>query len=410
MTPTHPNILLRTGWATQNVGDVAHTPGTLCTLYSRFPDAEITVWANHLNEEIRTMLWKRFPRVKIISGNIYDKEKPCPPEIDAAFEAADLFIFNSGMAMNFGLFNFDWNGPVYNLMPLMRCIEQGIPFGIYGQSFDRFAHPSVSLFKPILDQAAFIFTRETHSEKYLRELGFDAEVIEFGPDGAFGIDTRADEKAEAWLSGHGLEAGEFLIMNIRTNTPVSPDSDSPLNPSRPTPQQQQENEKWLQACATVITRWVRVTGRKVLIAPEAFKEIEAAMTLLHPRLPEDVASRVVIRDSWWNADEALSTFTRARVAFGVEPHTLIMALTGCVPIVHARPLRHGRKGWMFEDLGLGGWLFDIDATSTETLSNTVLEIDGNYTRACHQAQRAYERVQTCQARTLDVIAKTLETD
>ncbi len=407
MSSSPPNILLRTGWATQNVGDVAHTPGSLRMLYSRFPDAHITVWANHLNDEIRAMLYRRFPTVKIISGNIYDKEEPCPPEIETAFEAADLFIFNSGMAMNFGLFNFDWNGPVYNLMPLMRCIEQGIPFGLFGQSFDRFAHPSVSLFKPVLDQAAFIFARETHSVAYLRELGFSTKIIEFGPDGAFGIDTLDDEKAEAWLSAHGLEEKEFLAFNIRTNTAVPTGSDSPLNPTNPNPEQQRENEKWLQVCATVITRWVRETGKKVLVAPEAFKEINAAKTMLLPLLPEDVLSKVVLRDTWWNADEALSTFSRARAAFGMEPHTLIMALTAGVPIVHARPLRHGRKGWMFKDLGLGNGLFDIDAASADVIADAVIHMDREYEEACNQAKKGYERIYERQEHALDVIAQIL---
>ena len=406
MAQTH--IILRTGWATENVGDVAHTPGTLRVLYERFPSARITVWSNHLNDDIRAMLLRRFPSVEFISGNIYDKEQPCPAEIEAAFNSADLFIFNSGMAMNFGLFNFDWNGPVYNLMPLLFCIERGIPFGIYGQSFDRFAHPSVSLFKPVLDQAAFIFARETHSVNYLRELGFAAEVIEFGPDGAFGIDTRDDAKANAWLAEHGLTPGEYLALNIRTNTAVSGQSDSPLNPVCVTPEQAKENERWMQVCATVITRWVRESGRKVLIAPEALKEIEAAQTMLLPLLPEDVREHVVSRVSWWNANEALSTFAQARVAFGVEPHTLIMALTAGVPIVHARPLRHGRKGWMFDDLGLGDWLFDIDAAPANVIADTVLELNREHDDASDRAQLAYARVRERQARTLDVVEQTLE--
>ncbi len=407
MTMESPHILLRTGWATKNVGDIAHTPGTLRLLYQRFPNARITVWANHINDEIRSMLIRRFPSVEFISGHIYDKEEPFPSEIEKAYDTADLFLFNSGMAMNFGLFHFDWNGPIYNLMPLWFCVERGIPFGIYGQSFDRFAHPSVSLFKPILDQAAFIFTRETHSSRYLRELGFSAEVIEFGPDGAFGIDTRDDEKAEAWLADHGLKSGEYLALNIRTNTAVAGQADSPLNPVHLTPVQEKENERWMQVCATVITRWIRESGRKVCVVPEALKEMDAARKLLLPLLPDDIREAVVLRDTWWNADEALSVFTKARAAFGLEPHTLIMALTGGVPIVHARPLRHGRKGWMFDDLGLGDWLFDIDVTDAEVIADRVLDLDRAHGKASDRARSAYARVVEAQDRTLDLIEKVL---
>lgn len=31
-------------------------------------------------------------------------------------------------------------------------------------------------------------------------------------------------------------------------------------------------------------------------------------------LPQDICKYVVCRDTWWNADEALSTFAQARVA------------------------------------------------------------------------------------------------
>jgi polysaccharide pyruvyl transferase WcaK-like protein len=265
----------------------------------------------------------------------------------------------------------------------------------------------VSLFKPVLDQAAFIFTRETESAAYLREHGFTCPVIEFGPDGCFGIDTRDDAAAEAWLSAHGLEAGRFLIVNIRSNTAVSKDSDTPLNPVKPTPEQQAENERWMGACARVITDWVRETGLPVLVAPEAQKEIAAADALLRPLLPCDVLERTVFRNTWWNADEALSTFTRARVAFGVEPHTLIMAITGEVPVVHARPLRHGRKGWMFRDLGLGDNLFDIDTAPAEQISQRVLTLHRDYPGAKAAAAAALREVRRLQALTLDVVQRTI---
>lgn len=403
-----PRILLRTGWATKNVGDVGHTPGTLRLLYERFPDARITIWSNGLNDAIVALLRRRFPTLQIVRGHLYDADKSGPPELFDAIDAADLFLYNSGMLMNYGLFGYAWGGPIYNLTPLWRCHERGIPFGIYGQSFDLFAPPSAALFRPVLDQAAFIFTRETESARYLRDLDFACPRIEFGPDGCFGIDTRDDATADAWLARHNLRPDQFLIVNIRTNTPVSPEGDSPLNPVRPTPAQEAETDRWLHTCATVISTWIRSTGLPVLVAPEAEKEIAAAATLLRPRLPADVLDRVVIRDTWWNADEALSTFTRARVAFGVEPHTLIMAMTRAVPVVHARPLRHGRKGWMFRDLGLGGNLFDIDAAPAEQVAARVVGLHEDRAAATAAASAAWLEVRRLQHHTLDVIASTLE--
>lgn len=403
-----PRILLRSGWATLNVGDIGHTPGTLRLLHDRFPQARITVWASNIDAAVEAMIRRRFPTVEFVRGHLYDKEQGPPPELAAAVDSADLFVFNSGMLLNYGLFGHDWNGPVYNLAPLWRCIERRIPFGIYGQSFDRFDYPSVSLFKPVLDRAAFIFTRETPSATYLRELGFACPRIEFGPDGCWGIDVRNDD-AQSWLAAHGLEPCQFLAVNIRTNTPVSADRSTPLNPANPTPAQQDENARWMAVCSEVITTWVRETGLRVLVAPEALKEIAAAQALLRPLLPPDVADKVVFRDSWWNADEALSTLARARAAFGMEPHSLIMALTAGVPVVHARPLRHGRKGWMFKDIGLGDWLFDIDADPPARIAETVLSLHADHDTARARAAAAMDRVRTRQRETMDILAEVLDT-
>lgn len=403
-----PRITLRTGWAHENVGDVGHTPGTLRLLYERFPDGEITVWSNGLNPAVEALLRGRFPRLRLVTGHPYEQGKKCPADLARALDETDLFIVNSGMLMNYGLFGYSWDGVAYNLYPLLRCAERGVPFGIYGQSFDRFAHPSLSFFRPILERAAFIFTRETCSARYLRRLGFAAPVIEFGPDGCWGIDTRDDAGAAAWLTAHGLERDRFLIVNVRSNSPVSVQADSPLNPLNPTSAQQAENERWMGVCAAVITRWVRATGLPVLVAPEAKKEIGAVPGMLLPRLAEDVRAAVVWRDTWWNADEALSTFTAARVAFGMEPHTLIMALTGGVPVVHARPLRHGRKGWMFKDLGLGDWLFDIDRAAPERIADTVLSLHQDAGRSRARASQALAQVRARQKRTMDVIAEVLQ--
>ena len=402
-----PKILLRTGWATKNVGDVAHTPGTLRLLYERFPQALITVWSNNLNDQVHTMLRQRFPTVSFVKGHLHDEDKPVPVELASALDGSDLFITNSGMLMNYGLFNFNWGGPIYNLTPCWRCLDRGIPFGLFGQSFDRFAEPSPALFRPTLNQAAFIFTRETQSIDYLASHNIIGPHIEFGPDGAFGIDVRADSEARQWLAAHDLKPGEFLIVNIRTNTAVSADTDTPLNPVHPNPEQQAENERWMQTCAEVIRHWVAETGRKVLVAPEAEKEIAAADQLLLPRIDAVTRQHIVVRKTWWNANLAFATFASARVAFGLEPHTLIMALCGGVPIVHARPLRHGRKGWMFRDIGLGYCLFDIDATPATDIAHQVTQLSEDHTTAKAAAQDAMHHVRQRQARMLDVIETTL---
>src|SRR5688500_6482371 len=41
-----PTILLRSGWQTVNIGDIAHTPGLLALLERHLPAADVVLWPN----------------------------------------------------------------------------------------------------------------------------------------------------------------------------------------------------------------------------------------------------------------------------------------------------------------------------------------------------------------------------
>ena len=58
-----------------------------------------------------------------------------------------------------------------------------------------------------------------------------------------------------------------------------------------------------------------------------------------------------------------------------------MAMALGVPILHARPVSNGRKGWMFRDIGLPEWLFDIDAVKSDELVSALSTIVKNYPAA-----------------------------
>lgn len=77
----------------------------------------------------------------------------------------------------------------------------------------------------------------------------------------------------------------------------------------------------------------------------------------------------------------MSVYACAHSMFGIEPHSLIMGLALGVPVVHARSLAHGRKGWMFRDIGLPEWLFDIDKVSSAEITKAVMNIHQDYPAA-----------------------------
>jgi polysaccharide pyruvyl transferase WcaK-like protein len=136
-------------------------------------------------------------------------------------------------------------------------------------------------YRDVFSRAAFIYCRDTESLKYLKENNFKTPVLEFGPDGCFGIDVRDEEKGLSYLKEAGLEENRFLVVLIRTNTPHPYASkDNALNPANITPELKREDSSRIGKVTELINQWVHTTGYKVLLAPESFKEMQSARTMI----------------------------------------------------------------------------------------------------------------------------------
>ncbi len=375
------SILLYSGWATHNIGDIGHTPGTLQYLERYYPQAEVTCWVRKSNPAVMGMLAERFPEVSFIENSeLSAAGKATTPELQAAFDGADLFIQNSGMH-----FTRFWQPPTGILK---ACISRRKPFGLYGQTFDGFRKEDAAALPGLLSQAAFIFTRDNESLKFLREAGVTPRILEFGPDGCFGIDVRDDAKAAAFMKKHKLEARKFLAVVFRTDKEISKDKDEAMEalPGGPV--------EWAAKLREVITDWVQSTGMKVAIVPEVEKEIGPAKAMLIDPLPDEIKEHVVHRDTFWNCDEAVSLHSQAHTVLGVEPHSCIMALAVGTPVIHFFTRRHGYKAWMFRDIGLPEWLIDIDTEPASRVTAALKRINDHYDLAQRKSKRAMDFVNT----------------
>ncbi|MGC3972316.1 MAG: polysaccharide pyruvyl transferase family protein [Pirellulales bacterium] len=389
-------ILLRSAWDTVNIGDIGHTPGTLRILEEHLPQVRTVLWAASLNAEIESMLRRRFPKVEILRGKFDDKRGPLDEPLKQAFAEADLFLRNSGMGQDLG--TYAW------------CRDNGKPFGIYGQSY----FPNIVEGEAgrkavdILSSAAFIYCRDGNTLKTLQAGGVKSPVLEFGPDGCFGIDVRDDDRALPWLQQFGLEPRKFITIQLRTHTAKHKGKDGPpLNPLHATPQQKADDERRAAVFRELITGWVKRTGYKVLIAPEVEKEAAHNKRLLFDPLPADVQSHVVNRDRFWNADEAASVFAVAHTAVCHEPHSLIIALANGTPIVHTFSEFHSPKCWMFRDIGLPEWLLEFDSTPASKMLDTLLTIDADYPAAQAKVAKAMQFVHDRQKATMQTVAKVI---
>lgn len=357
-------ILLRSAWDTINIGDIGHTPGTLRVLEQFLPNVQVVLWPAKINEPIEKMLMKRFPKLRIVRGSLPTKDAAATP-VSAAIAEADLVIHNSSMSQSVTLMNY--------------CRQIGKPFGYFGQSyFENFATPENMAG---LNATAFTYCRETITLEMLLDKGLKAPVYGFNPDGCFGIDVRNDAAADAFLKEKGLEARKFITVQLRTNTQKHPGTDSFLNPANPTPQQQADDERRAEVFRQLIIEWVKVTGLKVLISPEVEKEITHNKRLILDRLPAETAKNVVLRDKFWNADEAASVFAQAHTVVCHEPHSCIIALAAGTPILHTYSRFHSPKWHMFDDIGLEIMTADIDNYPTDDIIARLFAIHDDYPKA-----------------------------
>ncbi len=389
-----PAILLYSGWATHNIGDIGHTPGTLRYLTEYFPEARVTCWLRKFNPEVVAMLHRRFPGVTFLEGGELRADGVAStPELQAAFNGADLFIQNSGMH-----FTRYW-GPPTGL--LKACLAKKKPFGLYGQSFDGFRTEDATTVPGLLSQAAFIFCRDNESLHFLRGAGVTPAVLEFGPDGCFGIDVRDDTKAAAFMHANGLEPRKFVCVILRTDKEISKNPGEELErlPGGPV--------EWSAKVREIIIDWVKRTGLRVALVPEVEKEIGPMKTMILDQLPEEIRSHVVHRQTFWNADEAVSLYAQAHTVIGVEPHSCIMALAMGTPMIHFFTRRHGYKAWMFRDIGLPEWLIDIDTEPAARVTAALNRIHDHYDLAQGKVKRAMQFVNSRSAEMIGEVRRTL---
>lgn len=392
-------ILLQSAWDTVNIGDIGHTPGTLRILEEHLPEVKVVVWAMKLDDRVTAMLKKRFPKVEILQGSLAGKGEK-DEALRQAISNCDLYIRNSGMGQDISFMQF--------------CHKVGKPYGLFGQSYfasmveGKGAGERIAL----LNGASFIYTRETKTLDILKKGGVKTPVLEFGPDGCFGIDVRDEGRGLATMKKLGLEDRKFITVQIRTNTPKAPGVDDPrpqkLNPLHPTPEQIADDERRAAKYRELVTMWVKRTGHKVLIAPETIKEMGHNKRLIHDPLPPEIQKHVVNLEYFWNSDEAASVFARAHTIVCHEPHSPIIALANGTPIIHTYSEFHSPKCWMFKDIGLGEWLLEMDETPVEKMAETLFAIDADYSTAQAKVKKAMAYVHECFAGSMKHVKSALD--
>ncbi|MDR6562122.1 MULTISPECIES: polysaccharide pyruvyl transferase family protein [unclassified Arcicella] len=393
---TNPTILLVSGWQDVNIGDIGHTPGLLHILETFIPKATIILWKKSNSEEVKKLLNKNFPKVKIIYGGVNKDKDVDNPEILEAFQKTDLMIHGSGPL----LVGAD------NLASWMKYTTK--PFGIFGTTLE---NPS-QYHQSILQKASFIYTRETKSIEHLKKVSITGNHVQFAPDATFYINIHNDKKGFTFLKENGLEAKKFICAVPRLRyTPYHK-----FNPNNngwsaeKVKEVESINEKYKEIdhakLREAMIAWVRETGNKVLVCPEMTYAVELMDELLINPLPDDVKPFIVKR-GYWLPDEAASVYSKAHSVLSLECHSPIIAAANGTPFFYLRQPEDTIKGQMYYDLDFNDWVFEIDNTTGKQIADRLREVWKDYDKAKIKLKSSMDKVESIYKSRTDVLKTIL---
>ncbi len=388
-------IILRSSWQTVNIGDIGHTPGVLTLLEQYLPETEVRLWPSDVGDGVEEMLRKRFPKVHIIKGQ---------EDRDRAFREGDFMLHGSGPSL-----------VARKDLDLWRK-KTGKPYGIYGITFpggyvfDDQAARFDPLDMELMNDARFCYFRDSVSYEFAKVNGLTCRETGFSPDGAFAVDVRNDALAIDFLKKHDLKDGEFVCVIPQYR--FSPwwelkSKNRPVDKAK-----EAYNEKMKEhdnrPIREAIIAVVRQTSKKVLIVPENETQVRIGKEMLYDPLPEDVKERVVWRSTYWLTDEAISTYERSAGLFGIEMHSPIMCIGIGIPAIVCRFKEQTSKGYMWKDIGLGDWLFDLDIPAdVARITPAVLDMIQHPEKSKARVEKARKYVNGLFRKTMGVLRQNL---
>lgn len=391
-------ILLRSSWQTVNIGDIAHTPGVLSILETHLPEVEVTLWPSNVNNGVEELLRERFPKLKIVKDGA---------DLATAFEECDFLLHGSGASLVAQRDVLKWRD------------KTGKPYGIYGITLPRkeshkttaTSDEALKATIDVLSDAQFVYFRDSHSLALAKEYGCTAPVMEFGPDGAFACDLRDAEKADAFLKENGLEEGKFLCCIPRLRyTPywTIPEKKREIDPVKHARNEEMRDNDHAPH-REAIERIAAETDLKILLCPEDRTQMTVGKENILDKLSPAARERVVWKPDYWLTGEAVSTYVRSAGLFGNEMHSPIMCIGHGVPAIVCRWAEQTSKGYMWEDIGLGDWLFNFDEEDEiARLPDAVLDMAKNPDKAKTKAANARKFVEQRQRETMEQLRKKLD--
>jgi polysaccharide pyruvyl transferase WcaK-like protein len=342
------------------------------------------------------MLIRNFPDLEIVNGGIENGEVKSEAVFQAA-EKADFLLHGSGPSV-VGHQKINWWKEKHKK-----------PYGIYGVTV---GNPN-EYNRKIINDAAFIFARETQSLERMKEAGTTCAIEDFGPDATFAMHLQDEVKAVSFMKEKKLESKKFICVVPRLRK-------TPYYKIYPewgwTPERIKEiddlNEKHAETdhatAREAMTTWIRQTGNKVLVCPEMTYQIDIMNELLVDPLPSDVRELVEVRDYYWLCDEAATVYKNAFAVLSFECHSPIMSSFNGTPAFYLRQPEDTIKGEMWYDIGLDDWVFEIEESTGKQISDRLMEVYDDYDRANQYLEKAMDRVRSVQQNNFEKIREVIK--
>lgn len=452
------HVLVAYSWSMGNIGDIGITPGLLNLMQRHIPELPVTVMTSQEvgskdhayltdyfpryspgckvvgnpfrsvinNGEGRSEAWdalvQRWGPVKLkafedgvltvddAEALVYDLMNVFPhelikefqttrPDVSDAFGNAGFALFTSGTTLNFGRMGKRsfWRFSLLYALPMIIARALGIPYGISSQSFDALEWPSDILFRQLFADAEFVFCRDTDSLAYLKQRNLISKRMGYRPDTTFFFGGADEAWADEYMARHGLEEGRFITLTIRSSTQPGPLMGV---------MSKERSEAHMVKLRAFIEALTAQTDLKVLICPEVKYEIQPARELLYDQVSKEAQEKCVWMDSFWNTEQAYSIYRRARMVVSMEMHSIIMSVGIGTPLLHPQFAESGRKARMVRDIGLGDWLFDIDAMESSELLEAALRIHQDHDHAKARVSDALHRLDQLGAGLMALVRQT----
>ena len=385
-----PSVLLISGWNLHNMGDVAITPAFLRLMQTHFPEAQVTVLLQTFPNELGKYVKDRFPDVECIANEFKAGQK-LSPRIEELFAGADLLVLNSGMTLSYGYYGNDWENYIPRILAFLKADQAGVPFGIFGHSFDMIKPPADILYRDVLNRAAFLYTRDSESLKVLRAAGVSPKEMSFGPDVTFAFDLRDDKALREFMTRHRVEAGKFTAFVPRLD----------VNRFRKDGKEKEHATQTVE----ILERYAEKAQEPVVLVHEVTRMLGPVKEMVYDRLSESARRHVRYEPEYWMPDAAYSTYAAARMVVSMEMHSVILGFAAGTPSLHPHFKEAGLKQWMMRDLGISEWMVDQDENSASAIADRMLSVHADTPAARRKVADVMKRVKEHHTRTMGTLKR-----